>query len=106
MAEEVGMTFMALTQAADRHRDAGERTRAVDDIRNAATLVSGCLGKLSASAAILAAFDKQWSGMGKSLQDLEGAFTGIADRIIQIRDTVRELDDLVGESFEQLRGGQ
>lgn len=106
MAEDFAMTFAALTRAADQHREAGERTHAIDDLRSTATLVSNCLGKLSASAMILGAFEKQWSGTGKALMELQQAFTGIADRIIEIRDIAMQLDDTVGQSFNGLRGGQ
>jgi uncharacterized protein YukE len=106
MAEQVEIHYDALTQCADGQRDAAERTGRTDQLRQGATLPHGSLGKLPESGAIQAAFDQQWNGVGQALQDLQQAFEGIADRLTQVRDHNRELDDVVGQGFDRLKGGR
>ena len=106
MADEIEISYESLSRAATDQLDAGDRTRAVNDLRVAATLPPGSLGKLPQSDDIQAAFDQQWNGAGTALDDLERAFAGIADRLTQIRDTHREHDDQVATAFDQMRGGE
>jgi uncharacterized protein YukE len=105
MADQVEIHYQSLTTCADGHRDAAGRTDEVDQLRQGATLPAGSLGKLPQSGEIQAAFEKAWSGTGTALADLEKAFEGIADRLVQVRDHNQELDDVVSQSFDKLRGG-
>jgi hypothetical protein len=106
MADQVEIHYESLSRCADGQRDAAQRTSEVDQVRQGATLPHGSLGKLPQSGEIQAAFDQQWNGTGKALQDLEKAFQGIADRLTQVRDHNRELDDVVRQTFDRMRGGR
>ena len=51
-------------------------------------------------------FNEVWKVAPNAMEDeLEKAFEGIAVRLIQVRDHNKELDDVVSQSFDKLRGG-
>ena len=95
----------ALTGAAGHFDTAAERTAGVRREHGAADLPGGCLGKLPQSDEILAAFTESRDAVDTALGDLEDTFSGIADRLLDFRDHVVQLDQTVEGAFHRLQGG-
>jgi hypothetical protein len=105
MVGEVLIEYAALTEAAQQEAEAADQVRAVDSIRVGATLPEGSLGKLPSSSEIQATFDEVWASAGDALDALGKACEGLADRLLDLREATREVDDTIGTAFDTMRGG-